>query len=251
MTDKTFEDTVNNLVKEFVYSNINLTIPARVVSVSQYQSKQQIDVQPLINYFDDDNEAIQLPVIYAVTVCLTEGGGALISVPIKVGDKVKLEFSKQGLDTYLESDGTTPLTPNDKRKFAITDCFATAGCPTTSTTLKPNPTDVEIKFANSSWKMKPTGNVQLDVSGDYIENISGNKIVNIGGNETYNAVNKVATLSGTQETTATSITQTAPSIALDATSLSQTGTGIGKDHVHSQGNDSAGDSQVNTNGVVP
>ena len=93
--------------------------------------------------------------------------------------------------------------------------------------------------------------MQLDVSGDYIENISGNKIVNIGGNETYNAVNKVATLSGTQETTAISITQTATNILLDAINLSNEGVGIGKDHIHSQDNDSAGDSQVNTNGVVP
>lgn len=189
MTDKTFKDTVSDIVKEFVYNNINLTIPARVVSVSQYQSKQQIDVQPLINYFDDDNEAIQLPVIYAVTVCLTEGGGALISVPIKVGDKVKLEFSKQGLDTYLESDGTTPLTPNDKRKFAITDCFATAGCPTTSTTLKPNPTDVEIKFANSSWKMKPTGSVSLDVATDYNVTVGGNTTITSTGDLTLTAAN--------------------------------------------------------------
>ena len=189
MTDKTFEDTVNNMVKEFVYSNINLTMPARVVNVSQYQSKQQIDVQPLVNDFDDDNEAIQLPVIYAVTVCLTEGGGALISVPIKVGDKVKLEFSKQGLDTYLESNGTSPLTPSDKRKFAITDCFATAGCPTVSTTLRPNPTDVEIKFAGSSWKMKPTGSVTLDVATDYNVTVGGNTTITSTGDLTLTAAN--------------------------------------------------------------
>ena len=189
MTDKTFEDTVNNMVKEFVYSNINLTMPARVVNVSQYQSKQQIDVQPLVNDFDDDNEAIQLPVIYAVTVCLTEGGGALISVPIKVGGKVKLEFSKQGLDTYLESNGTSPLTPSDKRKFAITDCFATAGCPTVSTTLRPNPTDVEIKFAGSSWKMKPTGGVTLDVATDYNVTVGGNTTITSTGDLTLTAAN--------------------------------------------------------------
>jgi len=189
MTDKTFTDTVTSLIKEFVYSNINLSVPARVVNVNDYSTNQMIDVQPLINYFDEDGEAIEFPVIYNVVVCLQEGGGALISLPVKVGDKVKLEFSKQGLDTYLSSNGTEPLTPDDKRKFAVTDCFATLGCPTISTNLHPNPTDVEIKFAGSSWKMKPTGSVSLDVATDYNVTVGGNTSITSTGDLTLTAAN--------------------------------------------------------------
>ena len=101
MTDRTFTDTVSALVKEFVYSNINLSVPAKVVSVKDYSTNQAIDVQPLINYFDEDGEAVEFPVIYSVIVCLQEAGGALFSLPVKVGDRVKLDFSKEGLDSYL------------------------------------------------------------------------------------------------------------------------------------------------------
>jgi hypothetical protein len=189
MTEKTFSDEVLRHIKEYVYSNINLSVPAIVTNVSEYSTKQLIDVQPLINYFDEDDEAIEFPIIPSVLVCLEEAGGALISLPVKVGDRVKLDFSKQSLDGYLSSAGNAPLTPEDKRKFALTDCFARLGCPTISTNLKPNPTDVEIKFANSSWKMKPDGSVSLDVATDYNVTVGGNTSITSTGDLTLTAAN--------------------------------------------------------------
>jgi len=213
MTDKTFTDTVTSLIKEFVYSNINLSVPAIVVNVDDYSTNQMIDVQPLINYFDEDGEAVEFPVIYNVIVCLQEAGGALFSLPVKAGDRVKLDFSKEGLDSYLLSAGTSPITPLDKRKFAVTDCFATLGCPTVSSNLRPNPTEVEIKFAGSSWKMKPTGSVVLDVAKDYIVNAPN-------GN-----------------------------IQLNSPSILQNSIEVGETHYHEQANDSDGNTQEDTEHV--
>tara|TARA_R110000851_G_scaffold332262_1_gene507887 strand:- start:87 stop:830 length:744 start_codon:yes stop_codon:yes gene_type:complete len=244
-------DVLESTIEAKIRSDIYTMLPAKVVSVENFSTKQTISVLPLIGRLYQDGVNLIPQQIDNVPVIFPSAGGAIMSFPIQVGDGVSLLFSMRDLDNWEDSDGQEVLATPSTRHHSVTDAVAIAGLYTTTSNLKPNPTDVEIKFANSSWKMKPTGNVQLDVSGDYIENISGNKIVNIGGNETYNAVNKVATLTGTQETTATSITQTATSIVLDAASLSQAGTGIGKDHVHSQGNDSAGDTQVNTNGVVP
>jgi hypothetical protein len=215
--NKNFVDEVGNIVRDYVYKNINLSMVARVTNVDDYQSDQMIDVQPLVNTFEEDNESIQFDVIPSVIVCLQEGGGALISLPVKVGDKVRLEFSKQGLDNYLLSLGDSPLPPSDKRRFAITDCFATLGCPTVSTNLHPNPDDLEIKFADSSFKMKPNGNLQVDVNGDYIENISGNKITNVSG-----------------------------TIAQNTSSITQNGIEIGEQHYHEQDNDSDGNTQQDT-----
>tara|TARA_R110000850_G_scaffold133636_1_gene254715 strand:- start:485 stop:1126 length:642 start_codon:yes stop_codon:yes gene_type:complete len=209
MTDRTFTDTVSALVKEFVYSNINLSVPARVVNVKDYSTNQVIDVQPLINYFDEDGEAVEFPVIYSVIVCLQEAGGALFSLPVKVGDRVKLDFSKEGLDSYLLSAGTSPVTPLDKRKFAITDCFATLGCPTVSSNLHPNPTDVEIKFAGSSIKMKPNGDVE--------EYVAGNRKIIVEGD-----------------------------YQIESSTLTHNGVNISETHVHEQGSDSQGHTQVDT-----
>ena len=209
MTDRTFTDTVSALVKEFVYSNINLSVPARVVSVKDYSTNQMIDVQPLINYFDEDGEAVEFPVIYSVIVCLQEAGGALFSLPVKVGDRVKLDFSKEGLDSYLLSAGTSPVTPLDKRKFAITDCFATLGCPTVSSNLHPNPTDVEIKFAGSSIKMKPNGDVE--------EYVAGNRKIIVEGD-----------------------------YQIESSTLTHNGVNISETHVHEQGSDSDSNTQVDT-----
>lgn len=209
MTDRTFTDTVSALVKEFVYSNINLSVPARVVNVKDYSTNQVIDVQPLINYFDEDGEAVEFPVIYSVIVCLQEAGGALFSLPVKVGDRVKLDFSKEGLDSYLLSAGTSPVTPLDKRKFAITDCFATLGCPTVSSNLHPNPTDVEIKFAGSSIKMKPNGDVE--------EYVAGNRKIIVEGD-----------------------------YQIESSTLTHNGVNISETHVHEQGSDSDSNTQVDT-----
>ena len=209
MTDRTFTDTVSALVKEFVYSNINLSVPAKVVSVKDYSTNQAIDVQPLINYFDEDGEAVEFPVIYSVIVCLQEAGGALFSLPVKVGDRVKLDFSKEGLDSYLLSAGTSPVTPLDKRKFAITDCFATLGCPTVSSNLHPNPTDVEIKFAGSSIKMKPNGDVE--------EYVAGNRKIIVEGD-----------------------------YQIESSTLTHNGVNISETHVHEQGSDSDSNTQVDT-----
>ena len=209
MTDKTFTDTVTSLIKEFVYSNINLSVPAAVVNINDYSTNQMIDVQPLINYFDEDGEAVEFPVIYSVTVCLQEAGGALFSLPVKVGNRVKLDFSKEGLDSYLLSAGTSPVTPLDKRKFAITDCFATLGCPTVSSNLHPNPTDVEIKFAGSSIRMKPNGDVE--------ENVAGNRKIIVEGD-----------------------------YQIESSTLTHNGVNISETHVHEQGSDSDSNTQVDT-----
>lgn len=209
MTNKTFVDEVSNIVKSFIYENVNLTMPAQVTSVDDYQSNQMLDVKPLINYFDEDNEAIAFDVIPSVIVCLEEAGGALISLPVKVGDRVTLEFSKQGLDNYLTSQGDSPLTPSDKRKFAITDCFARLGCPTAVSNLSPNPDDVEIKFAGSSWKMKPNGDVE--------EYVAGNRKTIVVGN-----------------------------YEIESSSLTHNGVNISETHVHEQGADSDGNTQVDT-----
>lgn len=176
--DKSFVDRVSEITKEILLNYINLSTAARVINVSEYSSSQVIDVLPLINSLDEDGEAIELPPIYRVPVCLQEAGGALFSLPVKVGDRVKLDFSKFGLDSYLSSSGQEALTPLDKRGFSLTDCFATLGCPTLSSNLSPNPDDVEIKFAGSSWKMKPNGDVTLDVAGNYDVTVTGDYNVN-------------------------------------------------------------------------
>lgn len=187
MAEKTFRDTVATLVNEILQDNIRMSMPAIIVSVDEYESAQSIDVKPLVNNLYKDNIAVEYPVIYGVPVVLLGGGGALISVPLKVGDTVKLEFSRDSLQEFLGSSGETEVTPADFRRYSLTDAIATPMLPTRSNTLNPNPTDVEIKFLDdaggelSSIKMKPDGDLTVDTKKDLIATVGGECNINVTG----------------------------------------------------------------------
>ena len=187
MPERTLRDTVSSIVLDILEDNIRLSMPAKVVSVAEYEASQAIDVQPLVNNLYKDNVIVEYPVIYRVPVVLLGGGGALISVPIKVGDLVKIEFSRDSLQEFLQSDGAGSITPEGYRRYALTDAIATPAFPTRQKNLHHNPNDLEVKLTDSvgqvvsSIKLKPNGDVTLDAAGNLIATANGNcEITSIG-----------------------------------------------------------------------
>lgn len=179
MTQKTFRDTVVRILEEYLQDNIRCSMPAKVVSVKDYERYQCIDVKPLVNNLYKDNMSVQYPVIFSVPVVLLGGGNALVSVPIAVGDTVKLEFSRDSLQEFLDSEGKNPVTPSTFRRYALTDAIATPALPTRSKTLNPNPTDLEIKLLDSSGEVN--GSIRITPDGDLIVDVKNNTNVTVGG----------------------------------------------------------------------
>ena len=187
MAEKTFRDTVSTIVTDILEDNIRLSMPAKIISVADYQETQSIDVKPLVNNLYKDNLAVEYPIIFSVPVVLLGGGGALISVPLKAGDIVKLDFSRDSLQEFLDSTGEDQVTPDTFRRYALTDAIAIPSLPTRNSTLKPNPTDLEIKMLDSSGevkssvKMNPEGDVTVENSNDIIINGGGAASISVTG----------------------------------------------------------------------
>jgi len=187
MVQKTFKDTVASIVNEILQDNVRLSMPAVIVSVAEYPTSQMIDVKPLVNNLYKDRLAVEYPIIFRVPVVLLGGGGALISVPLKIGDIVKLDFSRDSLDEFLQSRGDKPVTPSTFRRYNLTDAIATPALPTNISNLKPNATDLEIKLLdssgglNASVKMTPEGNLVVDAKTDLSITIGGAANITIAG----------------------------------------------------------------------
>lgn len=143
---KSFRGTVKKLIRNYVRGNVETTLPAVVVDISTYQSTQQIAaLRPLTNLVFEDNQAVEMPLIYNVPVELTGTQESLISVPIKVGDTVMLKFSKRSLDELKEQATATTYNPRDRRWFDTSDAVAFPTVINKPANLAPHPDHVEIK----------------------------------------------------------------------------------------------------------
>lgn len=182
-------DLINSLIEDKIRSDVYTMLPAKVVNVDDYSTLQTISVQPLIGRLYQDGVNLLPQQIDNVPVIMPSAGGAVISFPIKEGDGVCLLFSMRNLDNWEASNGQEVLPTPSTRHHSVTDAIAIAGLYTTTSNLKPNPTDVEIKFAGSSWRMKPSGSVSLNVATDYDVVVGGNSTITTTGDLTLTAAN--------------------------------------------------------------
>ena len=187
--DTTSLDFTQAIVQDAIRSGVYTILPAKVTDVSQLNSQQIINAVPLVGRRYEDGTYLKPQEIYNVPVIFPSAGGGILSFPIKEDDGVLLLFSMRDIDNWEDSNGVDILPPYSPRNHAMTDAIAIAGLYTKNNNLHPNPTDVEIKFAGSSWKMKPTGSVSLDVATDYNVTVGGNTSITSTGDLTLTAAN--------------------------------------------------------------
>ncbi len=185
-----FSDVVLRIVKEFTKNHMNTSIPAKVINIDNFSEQQTVDVLPIINNTFDDGTVLEIPPILDVPVVFPSAGGGLLSFPVAVDDTVLLIFSKRSIDDWMasrKSDRGT-FTPTDKRYYSLNDAIAIPGLYTKNTHLKPNATDVELKFAGSS--------IKLQADGDVIVSAAKDGIVTAVGNATVDCVDATITATG-------------------------------------------------------
>lgn len=101
-------------------AEIYTTLPGEVISWDGVTAV----VRPALPKQLANGESLPPPQIFSVPVCFPIGdeGAAMISVPLKSGDPVKLSFSARALDEWLSGSSSAP---SDPRQFDLSDCFAT------------------------------------------------------------------------------------------------------------------------------
>lgn len=180
------ESSVKSLVDRMLAS-VCTSIPAEVIGVSKYPTECVIDVQPKISDIDPhDLSNMKFPVISDVPVKVYSGGGAVVTVPISVGDIVMLEFSMRGINNWKEGDNEEISTPTDARRFHISDAVAYPCVYQKTNNPNPNPDDLELRYNDTIVRLKKDGNLTISTKGDIIVEEAVNIEVNNSGNLTVN-----------------------------------------------------------------
>lgn len=168
-------DTIIGIIKEYLYNNCYSPLPGKVVSVSDYNSKQTVDVEISVNrkYTNGDITLEAGSTIYGVPFVNPGAGGGVTTYPVKVGNSVLLVFGMRGIETWLLGDGTEASTPDEPRYMSSSDAIAIPGLCTISTHQSPHPDNTEIKFKDILLSLQPdntfittNGSVTLTYSPD-------------------------------------------------------------------------------------
>jgi hypothetical protein len=184
-------DVLTNLIQKYVRDNVNTHLPAKVVAVTDYGSKQTVDVNIQLSRLYSNGKVLDNKdsIIYGVPVVFPSGGGGLLSFPVAVGDTVLIVFSQRNIEDWLLSDGQREIIPGDSRHYSDSDAIAIPGLYTTQSHLSPNTTDVELKFKNSSIRISPD-NVITITNGQSTYVMDGGDVtltatnINLNGNVT-------------------------------------------------------------------
>ena len=215
-----FVELLEFFIRDFMRFNLNTSFPAEVVNVKEYNTKQFVDIKPLIHAQYPDG-ILETSVIYSVPVIFPSGGGALFSCPLGVGDTVLAMVSQRCLSSWLVGDGSRAA-ETDFDNFDLNDAMAIPGLYTSQSNLSPNPDDVEIKFKDMSFKLEAGGSITLETSSGGLELKPSGEVEHSSG----------------AKITATGDFVTAAGVSLN-------------NHFHTQPNDSAGDTQSPTAPPTP
>lgn len=149
-------DIFRNSVQS-VLNGVNTSLPGIVVDYDASTNKATI--QPALNkaYLSGP---MPMPILENVPIMFPGSSSFNITFPIKTGDYVLLIFCQRSLDLWLSVGGQ--VTPNDPRKFDISDAIAIPGLqPFTGDFSGTSSTDFEIKFGGSKISISPVGEIQI------------------------------------------------------------------------------------------
>ena len=171
-------DIFERFFEGYSKDNLYTSMPAVVMSVNNYGSRQTVDVRPVISKvaasgYVMSNEEIT---IYEVPIVSPAGGGGLLSFPIKVKDIVWLNFSMRSLEDWQYSEGSSEVVPSDSRHFHQTDAVAFPCIFTSKNNLAPSTDNVELKFKDSIISLKHNGDIDINNASGKINILSNGQV---------------------------------------------------------------------------
>lgn len=189
MTDVIPKDILISLISKYVRDNVFTCLPAKVISVSEYQSRQCVDVIPLVSRLYTEGQVLgnKGNILYKVPVVNMSGGGGSITVPIKTNDNVLLIFGMRDLDSFKLSNGTQESIPGTSRNHSLNDAIAFTGLGTLTNNSNPNPNNLEIKFGDSIISLRPDGTIYIDAETTVV--VNGATVTSNGNVITANGTN--------------------------------------------------------------
>lgn len=163
-----------DIFRDSVYSILNTVhtcLPGRIISFDASTNKATI--QPALNkaYLSG---AEPMGIMSNVPVLFPKN----IYFPIVEGDYVLVLFAERAIDLWLTNGGV--VTPNDPRKFNLSDGIAIPGLqPFNADFSNRNADDFQITYAGSSIRIKSDGSVIIESSSTIAIGTQTTEILNI------------------------------------------------------------------------
>lgn len=180
MSTREFVDT--RIYKQFK-TKLFTNILAKVVNVENYEEWGMVDVRPCIaDVWEEDGSAMAFPIVTNVPVMIYSGGGAVVTIPIAVGDTVTLQVNMRNIDAWKQGDEEDVSVPIDSRMFNLTDSIAIPSIYSKVTSVKPNPDDLELRYNDSIVRLKKNGDITIDTAGNIYATVAGNIEADVTGN---------------------------------------------------------------------
>jgi len=270
---------VDNRIKD-----LHSSMPGIVQSFDA--EKQTASVQPAIRRVfitregtDEILSPSDLPVLINVPVQFPRGGGFSLTFPVKKGDECLIVFAERAIDNWHKFGGVRD--PNARRFHSLSDATAFVGLSSLPNKV-PNydATNTQLKKDDGTAVISVNNDSSISVETDSNVDVTSQADVNVQCENLNGTANQAVEISAGTEanvTAATAATVTAPTITLNGNvvitgtltqggsgggtatlsgglkvtgSITNNGKNVGDTHSHSQGNDSAGDSQQNISGVL-
>lgn len=158
-----------------VLSGVNTSLPGIIVDYDPSTNKATI--QPALNK-NYVSGVKPMPILENVPVMFPGGSNFNITFPLKKGDYVLLIFVQRSMDLWLSVGGQ--VTPNDPRKFDISDAIAIPGLqPFTGDFSNTSGINFEISFGGSKISISPTGEIQIKTDSTVAIGTTTTELLNI------------------------------------------------------------------------
>ena len=183
MSDLAGEDALiqaMQIATETALSEVNTTLPGSVVAVSGDGSR--VVVKPSMPKGLASGEDLPAPEVVQVPVIWprAQGGKAGMTLPLRPGDGVKLDFAQRSLDGWL--GGKPDAVPDDPRRFDLSDAIATPGLAPSG--MAAHVDEAQFFFGPVKLRMLPDGTGILEtavgnlkITPDGIATFTGPKVV--------------------------------------------------------------------------
>lgn len=179
----TFAEALQRIVNTFLFENCNTVVPA---IVEKQDGNFRIQCTPALNRKYPDGTVLEYKPIVNVPLIYPRTRQAIFRLPkLQKGDSVLIVFSQKALDSWLSSSDGGKVTPDDPRRFDITDAIAIPGLYPfqVEDPVPESDENLEIKFGDSFFVLKPDGACSIEAGGCTFE-MSSNKVSINGSNLT-------------------------------------------------------------------
>lgn len=148
-------------------SDVHTCLPGIVKSYDR--KKQTISVQPALKRKYKDGRIVDLPIINNVPVAFPRNGQSFIHFDLGAGDAVTLIFSERSIDLWKSKGGS--ISPDDPRKFNLSDAYAIPGGYPTNKGFNANGGSSSIEISNGANHIviEKDGKITLKNDGGFLE----------------------------------------------------------------------------------